>query len=174
MSSEAHQSDKSERFVEFTIRQCLADKGLVAALKRADNPATEFQSWAYLAGFSIALDNDKKRLPYAAIAAAIARAGSERNGRTGIGRAIALCYEEGNNSDQARIKLRRLLCCDTVEDVCGILRPLFGLIDSRVAISLDYVRLLSNLRYFETDSQAIKRQWAQDFYNHAMEDREVL
>jgi CRISPR system Cascade subunit CasB len=174
MSREAPKPNKSENFVEATIRQCLNNNGLAAALKRADNPATEYQSWEYLAAFSIKLDDDNQRLPYATIAAAIARAKAEHNGKIGIGRAIAFCYEDGNNSDQAKAKLRRLLACEKLDEVCRILRPLFSLIDAKAGVTLNYARLLSNLLYFEKDSQRIKSQWAQDFYRHAAEDREAV
>jgi CRISPR system Cascade subunit CasB len=55
----------------------------------------------------------------------------EQNGTVKIGQAIARCYEEGNQSDQAKAKLRRLLACDTTEEVCRILRSLFSLISSK-------------------------------------------
>jgi CRISPR system Cascade subunit CasB len=174
MSSEAPKPNKSENFVESTIRQCLDNNGLAAALKRADNPATEYQSWEYLAGFSIPIDIESQRLPYATIAAAIARAKAEHNGKVGIGRAIALCYEDGNNSDQAKAKLRRLLACEKLDEVCRILRPLFSLIDAKAGVTLNYARLLSNLLYFEKDSQTIKSRWAQDFYYHVQEDKEAI
>jgi len=62
---------KSLAFVNYIISRCQADNGLRAALKRADNPATEYQSWEVLAGFQVNLEYDNQRLPYATIAAAI-------------------------------------------------------------------------------------------------------
>jgi len=174
MSSEAHKPNKSENFVNSTIEKCRDNKGLAAALKRADNPATEYQSWEHLAAFHIDLNNADWRLPYATIAAAIARAKVERNGAIGIGRAIALCYEDGNNSDQAKAKLRRLLACEDVVETCRILRPLFSLIDAKAGVSLNYARLLADLLYFAKDSLRIKSRWAQDFYGRPDENKEVL
>jgi CRISPR system Cascade subunit CasB len=159
-------SGKSLAFVDYIINRCLADNGLRAALKRADNPATEYQSWEVLAGFRINLEYENQRLPHAAIAAAIARAKIEKNGTVKIGQAIARCYEEGNVSDQAKAKLRRLLACDSVAEVCRILRPLFSLIEARSDIALDYASLLNDLLWFGHDDaqQRIKARWAQDFY----------
>ena len=160
-------SGRPEKFVEFVIGLCQRDKGAAAALRRADNPATEYQSWEYLAGFNIDLENRFERIPYAAIAAAIARAKAERNGSAGIGRAIAFCYEDQSKSEQAKARLRRLLACDSVTEACRILRPLFSLIDSKAAVTLDYAKLLDQLIWFHHNSNNVKTTWATDFYRQA-------
>jgi CRISPR system Cascade subunit CasB len=164
MSIETSKTEKSQNFVNATIEKCQKDKGLAAALKRADNPATEYQCWEHLAAFYIDLEKDYQRLPYATIAAAIAKSKTERDGNIGIGRAIALCYEDGNASDQAKTKLRRLLACEAVDEVCRILRPLFSLIEAKVGQNLNYAQLLSDLLYFHSNPQRVKSRWAQDFY----------
>ena len=157
---------KSLAFVDYIINRCQADNGLRAALKRADNPATEYQSWEVLAGFHINLEHENQRLPHASIAATIARSKIEKNGTTKIGQAIAHCYEDGNTSDQAKAKLRRLLACDSVPEACRILRPLFSLIESKGNTVLDYANLLDDLLWFDLDDSQtrIKARWAQSFY----------
>ncbi len=157
---------KSLAFVDYIINRCQADNGLRAALKRADNPATEYQSWDVLAGFRVDLEYESQRLPYATIGAAIARTKAQRNGTVKIGLAIARCYEDGNASDQAKAKLRRLLACDSVPEACRILRPLFSLIEAKGNIALDYSSLLDDLLWFSHDESQlrIKARWAQDFY----------
>ncbi|UWX57357.1 type I-E CRISPR-associated protein Cse2/CasB [Chlorobaculum sp. MV4-Y] len=160
---------RPEKFVEFVIGLCQKDKGAAAALRRADNPATEYQSWEYLARFSVDLEKPFERIPYATIAAAIARAKAEHNGSAGIGKAIAFCYEDRSKSDQAKARLRRLLACDSVTEACRILRPLFSLIDSKAPVTLDYAKLLDQLLWFNSNSNRIKTAWATDFYRHAGE-----
>jgi CRISPR system Cascade subunit CasB len=163
--------NKSGAFVDYIISRCQASKGVRAALKRADNPATEYQSWEILAGFHIDLEYENQRLPHAMIAAAIARAETQQNGAMRIGQAIARCYEEGNDSDQAKARLRRLLACDSVQEACRILRPLLSLIESRSSLVLDYAGLLWDLLRFDHDhsQQRIKARWAQDFYGKPIE-----
>lgn len=157
---------KSQHFVDYVINRCDASNGVRAALKRADNPATEYQSWEVLAGFQINLEYENQRLPYATIAAAIARTEPSHNGNVKIGQAIAHCYEDGNAGDQAKAKLRRLLACDSVTEACRILRPLFSLIEARGGLKLDYAQLLDDLLWFSHDDSQlrIKARWAQDFY----------
>ena len=162
---------REERFVESLIACCQNDKGLAARLCRADNPVTEYQSWELLAGFGIDLEKDWERLPFATVAAQIAKAKAERNGNLTLGRAIASCFDDGNQSDQAKARLRRLLACDELPELCRILRPLLTLVASRVSQSLDYTRLLKQLRRFgyADAQQAVKAQWAQEFYGHKVE-----
>jgi CRISPR system Cascade subunit CasB len=163
--SETTKPNKSEQFVKFIIELIQKDNGAAAALKRADNPTTEYQSWEYLARF-IDIDKDYERLPYATIASALARAKAEHNGTVRIGEAIACCYEDGKENEQAQAKLRRLLACDSVEEVCRVLRPLFNLINSKAGIQLDYSSLLQDLYWFNADNQRVKSRWAQNFYRH--------
>lgn len=163
--NETIKPNKSEQFVKFIIDLIQKDNGAAAALKRADNPATEYQSWEYLARF-IDIDKDYERLPYATIASSLAKAKAEHNGTVRIGEAIARCYDDGKDSEQAQAKLRRLLACDSVEEVCRVLRPLFSLINSKAGIQLNYADLLNDLYWFNTDSQRAKAKWAQNFYRH--------
>jgi CRISPR system Cascade subunit CasB len=169
--SETTKPNKSEQFVQFIIELIQKSNAAAAALKRADNPATEYQSWEYLARF-IDIDKDYERLPYATIASALAKAKVEHNGTARIGEAIARCYEDGKDSEQAQAKLRRLLACDSVEEVCRVLRPLFSLINSKAEIQLDYSSLLQDLYWFNADSQRAKAKWAQNFYRHYSIDEE--
>ncbi len=164
----------SESFVGHLFQRCVQDKGVAARLRRADNPATEFQSWDTLAAFGVNLEHAAERQPFALIAAAVARCQKSVNGTLRLGRAIALCYDEGNQSDQAKARLRRLLACDQIEELCRILRPLLSLIQSRVPQALDYVRLLNELRWFDRSAQQTKARWAQQFYGKTTEtDKEL-
>ncbi|QHS10718.1 type I-E CRISPR-associated protein Cse2/CasB [Sinimarinibacterium sp. NLF-5-8] len=163
---EAQKPVSPEHFVNSVIARCEKDKGLAARLRRADNPATEYQSWEVLADYNINLEWENQRLPFATIAANIAKSKARQNGGLNLGQAIAAAYPEGNQSDQAKARLRRLLACEELDELCRILRPLLTLVDSRVAPPIDYIRLLRQLLYFYHDKQNIKAQWAQEFYRH--------
>ena len=164
-SDAAASMSSSQRFVAGVIRQCTADKGLAARLRRADNPATEYQCWDLLASYDVDLEYEQRRLPFATIAAAIAKSKTDANGSVRLGAAIAASFEEGNASDQAKARLRRLLACDDLQDVCKQLRPLFSLILSRQkAKPLDFQRILAQLRDFPFDRQRVRAQWADEFY----------
>lgn len=156
---------RQQRFVEVVIDRCQEDKGMAARLRRADNPATEYQSWELLGRFGVNLENDYERLPFTTVAAAIAKSKAERNGSLTLGAAICACYDKGQESDQAKARLRRLLACNDLKEACRILRSVLALINSKVGQPLDYIRLLHQLCFFgfESGHQA-KTQWAQEFY----------
>lgn len=168
-ASAGAKKSKEQQFVQFIIGHCKQDKGFAARLRRADNPATEYQSWEIL-GPWVDLENKFQRLPYAAVAAAIGRSKVDANGSLSLGKALADAYAEKGStksSDQAKARLRRLLACDSVEEVCRVIRPVLTLIDSKVAEPLDYSKLLSELRYFGEKS---KIRWAQEFYGQRVQD----
>jgi len=185
MDKTAFRKNRSERFVESLIVRMQDDKAFAAKLRRADNSATEYQSWEILASFNINLEKPWERLPYALIAAALAKAKIEKNGESGLGQALAHCYDDdsqkGSDSDAAKIKLRRLLSCESIEELCQILRPTLSLILSKQKSSrdLNFASLLEDLLNFygETQRQRIKAKWAQNFYqtqNCNLQKKEVV
>lgn len=166
----SNDQSREQRFVETVIQRCQKDKGMAARLRRADNPATEYQSWELLGHFGVDLEKDYERLPFVTVAAVIAKSKAESNGSLTLGKAILACYENDRDSDQAKARLRRLLACDELSEVCRILRPVLTLIDSKVDQPLDYTRLLLQLRFFGFESgHRTKTQWAQEFYGQPVE-----
>lgn len=160
---------RGHAFVKYIIERIKNDNGFAASLRRADNPSTEYQSWEHLSKWCD-LDKPWEVLPFATIAAAVAKVKPSRNGSMGIGQALVACYSDsGNNgrtSDSAKSKLRRLLACETAEEACRILRSLLQLVASRGA-SVDYGTLLDDLLWF---SDKTKQRWAIGFYGRRVDD----
>lgn len=158
------QPDRARAFVDYIIDRSQQDRGLAARLRRANNPATEYQSWETLARFGVNLEWAAQRLPYTTIAAAIAHAKPTINGSRHLGQALAQAYDKGSDSEQAKAKLRRLLACNTTDEACRVLRPLLTLIFSKTSNNLEYDRLLRQLLWFEHNTERVRAQWAQEFY----------
>ena len=155
---------QAEQFIGYVIDRMNKDNGFAARLKRADNPATEYQSWELLADCRVDLEKEWQRLPYCTVGAALARAKTEVNGKLPLGAAIAACFDDGNQSDQAKVRLRRLLACTTTTESCRILRPLLTLMASRGVIP-DFGQLLEQLMWYSGNRQErIRACWAQEFY----------
>lgn len=155
---------RGERFVAYIIEKMQRDNGFAARLRRADNPATEYQSWELLADFGVDLEKDWERMPFCTIGAALAKAKPDQDGGVSLGAAIAACYEDGAQSNQARTRLRRLLACSTVAEACLILRSMLALINSR-GVKLDFSQLLEQLLWYAGNGQErVRSRWAQDFY----------
>lgn len=165
----AGNGSKAGRFIRYVIDHIKKDNGFAARLRRADNPATEYQSWELLAEFGVDLEKAWQRLPYCTVGAALARAKPEVNGALPLGAAIAACFTDGNQSDQAKARLRRLLACTSTAECCRILRPLLALMASR-GVTPDFNQLLEQLQgYSEQRQQRIRARWAQDFYRRNQE-----
>ncbi len=167
--SMAQPPSKEARFVLGIIARCQQDTGLAARLRRADNPATEYQSWEFMAQYGVDLERDHERLRCALVAASIAKTKPVANGAMPLGRAIAACYADQSSDDQATARLRRLLACADLPELCLILRSILTLIASRVTAPLDYVRLLEQLRRFDPGADRVKAQWAQEFFRSKTE-----
>lgn len=163
----AGQPAKEFKFVADVIASCQTSKGDSAKLRRASNPSLEHQSWGILARLGVDLNQESQRLAACTVAAAIATAKPSKNGSMLFGRAFAVCYTEGKDAAPAEARLRRLLACNDLQEVCRVIRPLFQLILAKTKQDLDYARLLIQLKSFQHDPQKIKAQWAQDFYGGA-------
>lgn len=160
---------KAERFVSYVIECINKDNGFAARLRRADNPATEYQSWELLARFGVDLEKEWERQPYCTVGAALAKAKPTANGRLPLGAAIAACFTEKNQADQAKARLRRLLSCTSTSESCLILRPLLALMASR-GITPNFAQLLDQLLgYSGHRREHIRANWAQAFYHHTEE-----
>jgi CRISPR system Cascade subunit CasB len=152
-------SSRGAAFTAYVLGRLGSDTGFGAALRRADNPATEYQSWEYLSAWCD-LENSRERICFATVAAGLARAKQSIDTQAGIGRAIALSYKDGNKDDSAKTRLRRLLACDDSSEACLWVRPLMLLAESR-GVRMNFGRLLDDLLYF---GPRVKERWATEFY----------
>lgn len=162
---------KAESVIQHLLQRCQTDTGFLAAFKKADNLRTESYCWEYLVNFGVNLEKDWERLPYVTVLSAAARAHPKQDGFLDFGVAIAQCYDDGNTSDQAKAKLRRILACNTVEELCPIIRPMFRLMQSRQK-SVSYSKILNDLLWFNNNPKRIKTHWAQSFFGKNIDKQE--
>ena len=160
---------REQWYVNAIIERIKKDSAMAAALKKADNPSTEYLAWEYLADYKVDLENSRERVPYVTVSAALARAKPAADGFLNIGQAIARSGKDGIPSDQERARLRRVLACETTVELCPILRPLLNLIQSR-DIKISYGQLLSDLCWFDKNPQKTKARWAQSFFRNTEAD----
>ena len=158
---------RGTKFVEFVLKRMEKSTAIGAALRRADNPATEYQCWEYLANWCD-LDNTYDRTCFATVAAGLAHAKQSIASQASIGKTIALCYPAGNQDDSAKRRLRRLLACDSNMEACQWVRPVIRLAASR-GVQLNFSRLLDDLLSFNFGPK-VKERWATDFYGKRRDD----
>lgn len=171
--SASDKTSRAERFVNHVIDRINKDNSFTARVRRADNPATEYQSWELLVSFDVDLENEWERIPYCTVGAALAKGKPVANGQLPLGAAIAACFTGGNQADQAKIHLRRLLACTSTQESCRILRPLLTLMSNR-KVTPDFIQLLEQLLGYSGHRQLqIRAHWALAFYRHNATDNDV-
>ncbi|MFZ5366982.1 MAG: type I-E CRISPR-associated protein Cse2/CasB [Spirochaetota bacterium] len=156
-------SDKPQRFVHGIIERCKTDKGFRAAMRRADNPSTEYQAWEILVSYGVSLEQDYERLAYATVGAALARSSPEKDGTYSLGEALARSGKDGKPGDGEKARLRRLLACSDSLELVDVLRPVLRLIESR-SVPIKYEQLLWDILQFSNKPEKVKIRWAETFY----------
>lgn len=149
------------------MERCKKDTAFCAALKRADNPDTEYQSWEYLADYNVNLEYENQRLPYTTVFAAAARSSNNTDGFLTLGQALLSVYEGDMESSPARARLRRILACDSTKEVCEVLHSVLRLIGDK---PISYGLLLHDLKFFERNPEQTKARWAQQFFGKQDDD----
>ncbi len=154
---------REEKFVATVLTKCAIDNGYAARLRRASNPDTEYQSYDILAKFQVNLEKDYERLPFALIGASLASLQSLQDGKASLGKALKSCFDDG---EQGELRLRRILACQSQEELCRILRPMLAFMANKATSPLCHSRLLKEMLRFTFHAQRIKLSWAQDYYGY--------
>lgn len=169
MADEKKKTFKEKRVDNFFKRvHSKTETAMRAAFKRADNPDTEYQCWGYLSYYGVNLDCPKKKLPFITVFSSIAHSDRCTDGTLKFGKALLAAYDYDRDSEPARARLRRVLACDSVEEVCAVLRSVLRFITSK-DIGISYASLLRDLRYFDNAPKKVKARWAQQFYGNIPE-----
>ncbi len=140
------------------------DNGRIARLKRGDNPDLAPQAWEILFRLGIK-ENDF--LPCLTVGAAMCRLGEAGDGTASLGRALASCCgDTEQDKEQGSLRLRRLLACSDIREVCAVIRPVLAFIASKGRLRLCHARLLDDLTAFRSPQrrEAVKMRWTRDFW----------
>lgn len=143
------------------------DTAFRAAMTRADNPATESQSWRYLVPFCN-LELDIERGAFALVGAAIAREKPEANGKRSLGLALRSAKNDPDDDSIDR-KVQRLLACSNRSELIPVLRPILRFLNKQENTNIDYIALLRDIISF---SEKTKLRWAKQYYKYQEEQNE--
>lgn len=154
------------------------DRGMLAALRRGLSEATEQYAWPYIAPYCPMTDPKRRAiwLTVAGAAATLEPLGLAKSG-LGVGnlgatmRHLALGDEHPKNDKETQktlasfeARFRRLLTCQTVEELC---RHLVGVVRAAAAKgkSVDLQQLFGDLQKWENATEpTIKVRWAQGYW----------
>lgn len=156
----------SSAFVQYVINRCSNEKdtGFRAVMRRADNPNQCSAAWEYLVPFCD-LASAHQRLSFALIGAAIAREKPEHDGTNGVGEALLkLCNGDKDAKKREGTRLRRLIACDTIQELIPVLQRTLQYIQSK-GETLCYERLLRELLFWnQRERKRTCIEWTKQFY----------
>lgn len=154
------ETQSNEPFIDQLLKVCL-DRGHRAELRRYWSEGTRHYAFPVLGRLGALGDH---KVPDALTAALYAENPNHLLGGRSLGSA-ALRLGGGEAFDSMERHFRRLLACDAGElkELGNQLHRLFIRFE-REAISLDYNRLLWDLRRWPKNAEDIKTRWACDFW----------
>ena len=150
-------------FVDYVIRRVKnkSDTAFRAVMRRGANPSMESAVWEYLIPYCDDINVDHIRRAFALVGAAIASEAPETDGTASVGRALRSICKDDDDDEREKRRLRRLLACDTTDELIGVLRPMVHYLQDKAVMKLSYAKLLNDLYYW---SERTRIKWTQDFF----------
>ena len=149
-------------YVEYVIRRAKnkSDTAFRAVMRRAANPNLESAAWEYMVPFCD-IGVDRIRHAFALVGAAIASDAPESDGSASLGRALRSMCKDDDAVEREGRRLRRLLGCETTDELIGVLRPMVHYLQDNAVMKISYARLLQDLCYW---GERTRIAWTKDFY----------
>jgi len=144
------QDETGRKFVEY-LRRFKEDRGAMSNLRRALNPGTRHYAWPLLGKWG-GIDKPE----FETVAGLFALHPLE-SAQGNLGTACRK-LDEGSGSFDARF--RRLLACDSKDEICERLRAVITMA-ARNGVGINYIQLFQDIRYW-SDQQ--KTKWASEYW----------
>ncbi len=154
------------------------DRAALAALRRGlgKAPGTVAEMYPHVVPYLPPDASRRDEEPFYLIAALFAwhqgiwSGDGETNKPTHLGASFARMRTE-TTSDSVEKRFVALLNCDR-EDLPEHLRQAVGLLKSK-DVPIDWLQLLRDIRYWETDRRTVQRKWSRAFWSTAARDEEL-
>lgn len=165
---------KIQRFLEWAKGRVTAkDRGTLADLRRGFSPGTEHRSWPHIAVYCD-LTKDRERMIWQTVAAGFAvHEETHNSGNLGLTmRRLALDGSAGSPEEALKsfdARFRRLLTCDSVDEICERLPGIIHAAKSKNGIPIDFERLYTDLFYW---GERVKLRWAAAYWGSKQKENE--
>lgn len=164
MSEEKKHRKKSEAFVSYVTEKLSWDKEFASRLRRADNFDMDMDVLNIIFPWCHSEDESDKVI-FGLIGASMARSKTLSDGKMSLGAALGKIDKSSGKANCVRLK--QLLDCGDVLEVCEKLKPIMKIVESN-KIHLCYVRLLDQLLFFDRYPEAQKNRWSLDCFRTRM------
>jgi CRISPR system Cascade subunit CasB len=166
MSTTTDTSTYAERFLG-ALRRIEDDRGKMAALRRGLSEGTQRAAWPIVAPLCAKFDEKRERLAAITVAGLFATHPVVSNARS-LGQTCRfIATDSGHSSDipdSFDKRFRRLIACDTVEEVTGQLSAWIRLAKSK-GVGVNYAELYNDLYWWSKDADKKRIRWARDFWS---------
>lgn len=139
------------------------DRGKLADLRRGLSDGTQQSAWPVLGAFG-AFQSSIPLLVFQSVGAFFAlHPHIARFGNMGTTCRRLRHEQDMSKPDPFDARFRRLLACDSLDDLCG---QLVGVVKMAKAndVPVDYDRLFTDLRWFDNNPQRVKIDWAKHYW----------
>lgn len=154
--------NRAARFLE-RLRKISNDRGKMAALRRAASPSTERQAWPVI----YSLGEDISNLAACTVGALYAQHPEEDRQAFSFGTTCRrIATDNGKDfeiPDSFDRRFRRLLACDSADDVAGQLKAWIRFASAK-GIGVNYEKLFWDLLAWNNHADRIKLEWARGFW----------
>lgn len=162
MSTTTDTSTYAERFLG-ALRRIEDDRGKMAALRRGLSEGTQRAAWPVIASLGMDIGNQAA----ITVAGLFATHPVVSNARS-LGQTCRfIAVDSGLASDIPESfdkRFRRLIACDTVEEVSGQLSAWIRLAKSK-GVGVNYAELYNDLYWWSKDADKKRIRWARDFWS---------
>lgn len=159
--STSNTQNPAEAFVA-ALRKASKDRGKMAALRRAMSPRVQVDAWPVIAD----LGGDLRQPVYGTIAALFATHPEESTAPNFGATCRQIALQDGGKGEVAESherRFRRLLACDTGEELSKHLRAMIRLAASK-SVGVNYQQLFTDLRNWDRFGGDIRVRWASEFW----------
>lgn len=162
MSTTTDTSTYAERFLG-ALRRIEDDRGKMAALRRGLSEGTQRTAWPVIASLGMDIGNQAAITvaglfathPVVSNACSLGQTCRFIATETGLARDIPESFDK---------RFRRLIACDTVEEVSGQLGAWIRLAKSK-GVGVNYAELYNDLYWWSKDADKKRIRWARDFWS---------
>lgn len=162
MNTTTDTTSYAERFIA-ALRRIEDDRGKMAALRRGLSDGTQRTAWPVIASLGMDIGNQAA----ITVAGLFATHPVISNARS-LGQTCRfIATESGHSSDipdSFDKRFRRLIACDTVEEVTGQLSAWIRLAKSK-GVGVNYTELYNDLYWWTKDADKKRIRWARDFWS---------